>query len=182
MGTVREQTRAYPNGKEKLIGFVAEFYTRIFDLLARIMFWCEAKSSYRIWKTLKRNCFQEFQEDLDRIKEWASNMTPILLSSLAEESHQTAKSVQELRQMVQLMIPKIGQYHSERGDVIQRKEIQAAEAEFQRDPESFLLEYTDKLVPRLVGKFRQMGGSGVELYEDMAQNEFEQNVECLGRM
>jgi hypothetical protein len=78
-------------------GIVVELYTLIFDLLTKIMHWCEGNSRGRVWKSLKRDCYQEFETDIrkiDKCSTWISRDTQAETARKVDEVNRKLESMQ----------------------------------------------------------------------------------------
>jgi hypothetical protein len=65
---VAKKIELYPEAKRQMRRVLIELYTRIFGLFARLMKWY-ASNNHR-WKLTKKDCYNEFQQDLQGIRTW----------------------------------------------------------------------------------------------------------------
>lgn len=66
VAAARKEVSIYPT--EIVQNFIAQLYARILLLFAVIMDWCTKNSKYRLWKCLKKDCYQEFEKELLEIR------------------------------------------------------------------------------------------------------------------
>jgi hypothetical protein len=65
---VAKKIELYPETKRQMRRVLIELYTRIFGLFTRLMKWY-ASNNHR-WKLRKKDCYNEFQQDLQGIRTW----------------------------------------------------------------------------------------------------------------
>jgi vacuolar-type H+-ATPase subunit H len=65
---VAKKIELYPQAKRQMRRVLIELYTRIFGLFTRLMKWY-ASNNHR-WKLTKKDCYNEFQQDLQGIRTW----------------------------------------------------------------------------------------------------------------
>src|ERR1700753_1374261 len=74
-GAVRKELRVGGAVNSDSDRVIVELYTYFFQLLTKIILWCEGNSKRRLWKSLKRDCYQEFKADLDMIEKWSTRIS-----------------------------------------------------------------------------------------------------------
>jgi hypothetical protein len=65
---VAKKIELYPQAKRQMKRVLIELYTRIFGLFTRLMKWY-ASNNHR-WKLTKKDCYNDFQQDLQSIRTW----------------------------------------------------------------------------------------------------------------
>lgn len=86
---------------------VLDFYVQLFTLWEKIMRWCIEKSSHRLFKSSRRDCYTTFKDDVDKLQNWCQSLHWKTVSdmdgrivSIAGAIQSMATEVEEIRKTV----------------------------------------------------------------------------------
>lgn len=154
------KVKLYPEAQMKRV--VMELYTRIFDLLARLMKWYT--KNHHLWKLMKKDCYADFEMALRDIRNWAQIVNNGAWNNFVLESRRANTEAHDARKVERIAQERYMEdklqiamdYYEMKDSTATQQAIQQARREL-LSPEAHVKVLADALVNRIFQRFDDAG-------------------------
>ena len=161
---VQKEIRRSPGTKFEMSDVVTDLYVLTFDLFTKVIKWCDAKSRNHVWKVLKRDCWSEFANEVNKIKDISQWVLRDVISKTAETVQFTAEHVAGMRKDVNHLTNIANKHYLNKQDDGGLKAIEQDHTKLlQNSPSIIICNRDNAMLERFLQSFQNMGSSGTNL-------------------
>ena len=154
------KVKLYPEAQMRRV--VMELYTRIFDLLARLMKWYT--KNHHLWKLMKKDCYADFEMALRDIRNWAQIVNNGAWNNFVLESRRANTEARDAREVERIAQERYMEdtlqiavdYYETKENAATQQAIQQAQRELS-SPEAHVQVLADALVNRIFQRVEDVG-------------------------
>lgn len=168
---VANKIALFPHAKRQMRRVLIDLYIRIFDLLAKLMEWYSNSRSRRTFKLLRKDCYGDFEVELQSIRKWADMINSDAFTNMVIEFRQAREEDREsMRCFMQRISELTANYYETQSNFAMQQTVQKEKA-ILADPNLPQERLVGLILGRISQEFKLLGANQTATLASMSAAE-----------